>query len=266
MSKQNHMPKLLETMRALRDPENGCPWDIEQDFKSIAPHTIEEAYEVADAIEKDDMAALKEELGDLLLQVVYHAQMASEKGLFNFDDVAEAINNKMVHRHPHVFGDQKTSKTDDVDAIWEQQKDIEKKDDHKDSVLDDVAIALPALLRAQKLQKKAARQGFEWTQIEDIVDKLDEEIAEFKDAISQHHQNKRDIENELGDILFVLANIGRHYGINPETALRKTNDKFYCRFKGMENDLQFINEDMKDQKIEDLLNLWIKQKNKEILS
>ena len=263
MPQDNHLFKLLETMRALRDTENGCPWDIEQDFKSIAPHTIEEAYEVADAIEKDDMTALKEELGDLLLQVVYHSRIAEEMGLFNFDEVAQTINDKMVYRHPHVFGDQKAAESDDVDTIWENQKDKEKKTKDHESVLDEVAIALPALLRAYKLQKKAARKGFEWIKLDDILSKLDEEISEFKETIKKD-QHKSDIENEIGDVLFVLANIGRHYGINPETALRNTNDKFCNRFKGMEKDLQASNEEFKDQNIEDLLNLWNKQKDKEI--
>lgn len=252
---------LRATMKALRDPDTGCPWDIEQDFDSIAPHTIEEAYEVADAIEQKDMEALKDELGDLLLQVVYHAQIAEERGLFNFDDVAEAVNTKMVHRHPHVFGDVSAAAASDVDEIWDTQKDKEKSKGTGDSALDDVAISLPALLRAQKLQKKAARQGFEWTDISDFLDKLDEEVSEFRDAI-EYQQSEEDIEIELGDILFVLANIGRHFGINAETALRKTNNKFYNRFSGMESDLKQKNKIISEQSIEDLLALWTAQKRK----
>lgn len=261
MSSNNAIKNLLDTMRALRDPESGCPWDLEQDFKSITPHTIEEAYEVADAITREDMTDLKDELGDLLFQVVYHAQMASELGLFDFEDIARGINDKMISRHPHVFGDASAQSSEDVNEIWDQQKEKEKSDADQttQSALDSVALGLPALLRAFKLQKKAARQGFEWTKLDDILAKLDEEVSEFKQAVSKPTKPD-DIELELGDILFVMVNIGRHYNINPEEALRKSNNKFHKRFNGIEKELDDRNEVMKDQSHHDLLALWSKQK------
>ena len=247
-------------MKELRNPESGCPWDIEQDFKSIAPHTIEEAYEVADAINKEDMTALKDELGDLLFQVVYHARMADEAGYFDFDDVARHVNEKMIQRHPHVFGDESADAASDVNEIWDRQKDKERKS-AKQSVMDEVALALPALLRAQKLQKKAARQGFEWTNLNDILDKLDEEIAEFKQVVSENGCDEEKT-SEMGDILFVLANVARHLDVNAETALRSTNEKFVTRYKGIEDDLGAKEKNIADQDIQTLLELWEAQKRK----
>ncbi len=249
-------------MKALRNPDTGCPWDIEQDFKSIAPHTIEEAYEVADAIDREDMDDLKDELGDLLLQVVYHAQMAEEAGLFTFDDIAAGINDKMIRRHPHVFGDKKAATAIDVNKIWDQQKDSEKKKQNNESALDSVTLGLPALLRSQKLQKKAAREGFQWTTLNDILSKLDEEIDEFKSAIT-YDEGQQAIEDELGDILFVLVNVARHYGVNAENALQKSNNKFTCRFKGMEDELKLKNKTVSNENIDNLLALWKKQKAKQ---
>ncbi len=251
---------LIELMRRLREPEIGCPWDLEQDFKSIAPYTIEEAYEVADAIERNDMKDLREELGDLLLQPVYHAQMAAEAGHFSFEDVVKDVVDKMEQRHPHVFGDMDANSAHDVNAIWDQRKK-EEKAITQTSAIDGVTLGLPALLRAQKLQKKAAKTGFEWTDIKDILTKLEEELAELRDAIEE--DDKDHISEELGDVMFVLTNIGRRYNINAETALRDTNTKFERRFRGLENDLKAQNIDLKDASLDEMIQGWVAQKHKE---
>lgn len=229
--------RLIQIMAKLRDPDGGCPWDLEQNFSTIAPYTIEEAYEVADAIERDDMADLRDELGDLLLQVVFHSQMANEAGLFSINDVADAINEKMVRRHPHVFGSDTTIKSADAQkSAWEDVKAAERSAKSEtnavESVLDGVAIALPALLRAEKLQKRAARSGFDWTNPEDIFDKLDEEVGEVREAITSG--DKDAIEDEIGDLLFVGANLARRLKIDPEMALKRANQKFERRFRAME--------------------------------
>ncbi|MBX2833810.1 MAG: nucleoside triphosphate pyrophosphohydrolase [Micavibrio sp.] len=254
---------LVDVMRALRNPDGGCPWDLEQDFKSILPHTLEEAYEVADAIDKDDMINLREELGDLLFQSIYHAQMADEAGHFNFDDVVHDITAKMIYRHPHVFGDANANSAADVNAIWDQRK--EAKDQAKSSALasalEGVPHALPALLRAQKLQKKAAKTGFEWTKAEDILDKLEEELAEMREAVRQGTMEQK--ADELGDILFVIANLGRILDINAEEALRQCNAKFEKRFKGMEEDAKLKNQKFSDLSLDEMTRLWINQKQKE---
>lgn len=246
--------KLKWVMACLRDPEKGCPWDKEQDFKSIVKYTIEEAYEVADAIENEDMAELKEELGDLLLQIIYYTQMAAEDGIFNFDEVADAVADKMISRHPHVFGDSDAETADDVMDIWEQQKDIEKA---KTGALDGVAKGLPALLRAQKLQKKAAKTGYEWPDSNGAFTKLEEEINEFKNA-----RTTADKEEEFGDLLFCLVNYGRMEGLNAEEALRKANKKFVNRFAGMEKDAAADGIGFKDLSLEQMLSYWQKQKAK----
>jgi len=255
--------KLIDVMAALRNPEGGCPWDLEQDFTTIAPYTIEEAYEVADAIERNDMDELKEELGDLLFQPIYHAQMAREAGVFDIYDVIEGVTNKMIERHPHVFGDLDANSAEDVNQIWDKQKskEQESKTSGHESVLDGVAKALPALLRAQKLQKKAARTGFEWEKPEHALDKLEEEIAEMREALNQGdiaHQKE-----EFGDLLFVLVNFARMIGIDAETSLRKCNDKFYSRFSGMEKDFKALNQNMSDASLDQMTQMWIKQKQKE---
>ncbi|MCD8520629.1 MAG: nucleoside triphosphate pyrophosphohydrolase [Alphaproteobacteria bacterium] len=253
------MDDLIAMMKALRTPQTGCPWDLEQDFKSIAPYTIEEAYEVADAIERGDMNDLREELGDLLLQPVYHAQMASEAGHFDIEDVIHDITAKMITRHPHVFSDRKAKSASDVNAIWDERKAAEKSEQHE-SALDSVTKALPALLRAEKLLKKAGKQGFEWPSPQDILIKLEEELGELSEAVASG--NQAHIEEEFGDVLFVLANYGQRLGFNPETALRRANDKFERRFRGMENDLNTEYKSMKDCSLPELLSLWEKQKKK----
>jgi len=227
------MPRLLEIMRRLRDPNSGCPWDIEQNFATIAPYTIEEAYEVADAIERKAWDELKGELGDLLFQSVFHAQMAAEAGLFNFDDVANTMSDKMVARHPHVFGDESRDKTAQQQTQdWEQIKAAERAASAQSGVLEGVAIGLPALLRAHKLQKRAARVGFDWPDITQVLDKLVEEAAELAEAKAQLGADE--IEEEMGDLLFVMANLARHLGVEPEAALRRANAKFTRRFAHIE--------------------------------
>lgn len=236
MSDKHSAARIIDIMAALRDPETGCPWDIKQDFGSIAAYTIEEAYEVTDAIARDDMDDLKDELGDLLLQVVFHARMAEEKNLFDFADVVDAISDKMVRRHPHVFGDATADTPEAVKQNWEQIKAAEKAEktgaDAPDSLLDDVPVTLPALTRAVKLQKRAARIGFDWQEAEPIFAKLQEEIGELREAMSR--DNQADVEEEYGDLLFVIANLARHLKLDPETALRKGNAKFTRRFQALE--------------------------------
>ena len=225
--------RLLEIMRRLRDPDTGCPWDIEQDFDSIAPYTIEEAYEVADAIARRDWAELEGELGDLLLQSVYHTAMGEEAGYFSFQSVVRNISDKMVARHPHVFGDESRDKSaEQQTADWEKIKAAERAGKAQGGTLDGVAIGLPALLRAMKLQKRAARVGFDWPETTQVLDKITEEAAELveaKDTLSQ-----AEVEEEYGDLLFVMANLGRHLGLDPEAALRAANAKFTRRFEGIE--------------------------------
>lgn len=228
--------ELAGIMAKLRDPDGGCPWDLEQDFSTIYPYTLEEAYEVADAIDRGDMHDLKEELGDLLFQVVFHSQMASEDGHFSLADVTRGISEKMIARHPHVFVQSDARSSEDQTHAWEEMKASERAAKHASSTsasaLDGVAQALPSLLRAEKLQKRAARVGFDWTDADQIFDKLDEETAELKEAIKS--QDTSSIEDELGDLLFVAANLARRLNIDPEMALRNANAKFERRFRAME--------------------------------
>jgi nucleoside triphosphate diphosphatase len=230
-------PRKLDTLRAimaaLRAPGTGCPWDLEQDFASIAPFTIEEAYEVADAIERGDKADLCEELGDLLLQVVYHAQLACEEKSFTFDDVVEAICRKMIRRHPHVFGDEQARSAKLAKGFWDEMKAREKTTaDRSQSILDGVPVALPAMTRAVKLQAKAAKVGFDWPSIDFVYDKMNEEIAELREETAKDRQMA-----EYGDLLFAMANLGRHLDIDPERALRSANEKFLRRFRYIEDEL-----------------------------
>jgi nucleoside triphosphate diphosphatase len=233
----DQMTRLLYIMRRLRDPSTGCPWDIEQTFATIAPYTIEEAYEVADAIARNDMTELEGELGDLLLQTVYHTQIGEEAGHFSFASVARAISDKMVARHPHVFGADSREKTaEQQTADWEKIKAVERATKAQHRTLDGVAIGLPALLRAVKLQKRAARVGFDWPDIGQVLDKVVEEareVAEAKDRLS-----RSEIEEEVGDLLFVMANLARHLQVDPEAALRAANAKFTRRFNYIEDELE----------------------------
>jgi len=232
------MDRLLAIMARLRDPRNGCPWDLEQSFRTIVPHTIEEAYEVADAIERDDLKALPGELGDLLFQVVFYSQMAAEAGHFRIDDVLAAINDKMIERHPHVFGTASIETAEAQTVAWEVQKAKERAaeaaaEGRAISVLDGVATGLPALTRAEKLQKRAARIGFDWPEAAPVLDKIEEEIGELKAEMTDRPDGSR-LDEEMGDLLFACANLARHLGVEPEGALRRANQKFERRFKRME--------------------------------
>jgi ATP diphosphatase len=228
--------RLNAIMRTLRNPDGGCPWDVEQTFATIAPCTVEEAYEVADAIERGDWDDLKSELGDLLFQVVFHARMAEEQGLFGFDDVVEAIADKLTRRHPHVFGDE-TARPDGAaqKVRWEDIKAGERKAKAQHGVLDDVPVGLPALTRAVKLTKRAARVGFDWPSTDQVFDKLHEEVAELRAEIAAGDLDKA--RAEMGDLLFVVANLARKLGVEPEDALRGTNAKFIRRFGFIEAEL-----------------------------
>jgi len=254
------LSRLLAVMAWLRDRQHGCPWDIEQTFRTIAPYTIEEAYEVADAIERDDMAALKEELGDLLLQVVYHAQMAAEAKAFSFADVAATIADKMVDRHPHVFGDLKIADADAQTVSWEARKAAEraKKNAGGDAAgaLDGVARALPALLRAEKIQKRAARVGFDWKTIGPVIDKIEEELAELRSELTAGKVDQARTTDELGDVLFAVANLARHCKVDTEAALRSTNDKFERRFRYIERRLREQGRKPGDASLEEMETLW----------
>jgi len=228
--------RLKDIMVRLRDPNGGCPWDVEQTFATIAPYTIEEAYEVADAIERGDMGELKTELGDLLFQVVFHARMAEEQGLFAFDDVAEAMSDKLVRRHPHVFGEEDPQISGPAQKLrWEDIKAAERASKAQHGVLDDVPVGLPALHRAAKLTKRAARVGFDWPSTDEVFDKLDEEVAELRVEIAAGDLDKA--REEMGDLLFVVANLARKLGVEPEDALRGANAKFVRRFGFIEAEL-----------------------------
>jgi MazG family protein len=239
-------PRRIETLRAimkaLRTPVTGCPWDLEQTFETIAPYTIEEAYEVAEAVARGARAELCEELGDLLLQSVYHAQMAEEEGSFGFDDVVEAVCTKMIRRHPHVFGDEEARSAMLAKGFWEDMKAREREGQPKRRVLDDVPVALPGLTRAVKLQSKAAKVGF--------CDKISEEVAEFRDAPDSKKAE------EYGDLLFAMANVARHLGIDPEAALRAANGKFERRFAHIETRLAEAGKTPKDSNLEEMDSLW----------
>ncbi len=258
------MLELLELMRALRDPVRGCPWDQKQTFKTIAPYTIEEAYEVADAIERDAIAELKGELGDLLFQVVFHAQMADELGEFDFDDVASGIVEKMRQRHPHVFGDTHYGSAAELNQAWEATKASERAAlaDGPVSVLDGVALNLPALTRAEKIQKRAARVGFDWTDIDDVWAKTHEEIAELRQAAGIDDEAKRSdaLEDELGDLLFTVVNLARHYKLDPEKSLRRASLKFESRFRQLEQLATEQQQVLESMELAELDALWDRAK------
>ncbi|ORU89756.1 MAG: nucleoside triphosphate pyrophosphohydrolase [Cycloclasticus sp. symbiont of Poecilosclerida sp. M] len=259
----NNMDKLLQIMRALRDKETGCPWDIKQDFKTIAPYTLEEAYEVVDAIERDDMEQLQDELGDVLFQVVYHTQMAEEKGAFDFTDVLQGICEKLIRRHPHVFkGEQIEEK--DLAKEWEKHKKSERNEKEseapiKNSLLEDVTLAIPAMRRAYKLQIKAASVGFDWQEVAPVVEKLDEEISELKEQLARAN-NQRRVEEELGDVLFSCVNIARHIGVDAEGALRGANQRFFERFSYIEEQLRKNNKTLEACDVEEMERLWLEAK------
>jgi len=252
------MDRLVEIMATLRNPNGGCPWDVEQTFATIAPHTIEEAYEVADAIEQNDMDSLKDELGDLLFQSVFHAQMAKELNEFSFDDVVNGVIDKMIRRHPHVFGDQSIKTADEQTASWEDIKATERAT--KSGAADESALAgltngLPALIRAEKLQKRAARVGFDWPEVAPVFDKLCEEMAELQVEIDTDGGEAR-LTDELGDLLFVCVNLARKLNIDAETALRGANSKFETRFRHMELALKGTGRGLKGMELDAMEEAW----------
>lgn len=266
MEASTDITRLLDIMAALRNPETGCPWDIVQTFETIKPYTIEEAYEVADAIERNDPDDLCDELGDLLLQVVFHARIAEEAGLFNFGDVVTAITTKMIRRHPHVFARSDADTPETVKLQWDAIKRQEKQEraerrahnganeDFKQGHLGGVQRSFPALTEALKLQEQAAKVGFDWTEAEPILDKVEEEIGELREALKAGKQDK--ISDELGDLIFALVNIGRHVGAEPEQALRGTNSKFRRRFNHIETELHANGEDLKAATLVRMEELW----------
>jgi len=247
--------RLFNIMERLRDPENGCPWDLKQTFSSIAPYTVEEVFEVIDAIDRQDFPQLQDELGDLLLQIVYYAQIAKEQDLFDFNDVAKSICDKLVRRHPHVFEKDGA----ELSAVsWESIKKIERAEKYMmtaDSIMNDIPMALPQLLRAKKIQKRASTVGFDWSNTEDVLLKVEEELNELKTEISDGSKEQK-LEEELGDVLFSIVNLSRHLKINSEDALRKSNNKFICRFKYIENKLKKESKQFDDCTINELENYW----------
>jgi nucleoside triphosphate diphosphatase len=252
--------RLLRVMARLRDPEGGCPWDREQDFASIAPYTIEEAYEVADAIARGDLDELEGELGDLLLQVVYHARMAEEAGRFDFEAVAEGSAAKMIRRHPHVFGDAAVASAAAQTRAWEEAKAVERAGKAatrgaRHGLLDDVPLALPALLRAQKLQRRAARVGFDWETLEPVIAKIEEELGELRLELAGTAPPER-LEDEIGDLLFAVVNLARHLGVDGEAALRATNAKFERRFRAIESALAAAGRHLEDASLDEMEALW----------
>ena len=254
--------KLIALMAALRDPQGGCPWDIEQDFSTIAPYTIEEAYEVADAIERGELGELRDELGDLLFQVVFHACMAEEQGIFNFDDVVTAIVEKMIRRHPHVFADEEVADAEAQTLAWEAQKLKERKaKGQHNSLLDGVTLGLPALSRAEKLQKRAARAGFDWPEIAPVFDKIHEEIEEVR--VELDGDDHQALHDEMGDLLFACTNLARHAGVDPEQALRSANAKFVRRFQHLEQRLSEQGSSIEQADLGCMDALWDEAKEKE---
>ena len=249
------MDRLRAVMARLRDPDTGCPWDIEQDFATIVPYTIEEAYEVDDAIRRGDMDDLKSELGDLLFQSVFHARMAEEVGAFDLQDVIKSITDKMIARHPHIFGDQSRDKSaDQQTADWEVEKARERARRGETGALDGVALGLPSLMRAEKLQKRAARVGFDWPTTGEVVDKIAEEARELVEARDTLTPEK--VAEEMGDLLFAVANLSRHLGVDPETALRGTNEKFLRRFRFIEAALAERGSTPADSTLSEMDGLW----------
>jgi MazG family protein len=262
MHSETPIQRLLAIMARLRDPQRGCPWDVQQTFATIAPYTIEESYEVADAIARNNLADLRDELGDLLFQVVFHSQMAEELRAFNFDDVANAIANKMEHRHPHVFG---TATIEDATAqtvAWEEQKHRERSE-RGSGVLDEVPIGLPALTRANKLGKRAAQVGFEWPDVAGALDKVEEELAELRTEIRDGARREA-ISGEIGDLLFSLVNICRYLHIDPEASLRRTNSKFEQRFRYVEQRLKERGTTPQQSTLAEMDSLWDEAKQQGI--
>jgi ATP diphosphatase len=256
MKPSRDIVRLIEIMAALRTPGSGCPWDLQQTFETVAPYTIEEAYEVADAIARGDIEDLREELGDLLLQVVFHARMAEEQNRFDFGGVVEAITEKLIRRHPHVFGDQKDLSPEAVKALWHEIKTREKaaRPDRDQGALSGVPAGFPALMRALKLQQKAGAVGFDWNDPLAVLAKIQEEAREIEDAVARGR--KDEIEDEIGDLLFAVVNLARHFDVEPESALRGTNSKFERRFASIERALSAQGKKPQDATLEEMDALW----------
>jgi MazG family protein len=266
MTEGSGIERLLWVMARLRDPDGGCPWDLEQDFASIAPYTIEEAYEVADAIERGNFDDLESELGDLLLQVVYHAQMAKEAGRFDFETVAAGIADKMIRRHPHVFGAAQVENAAAQSLAWEEAKAAERAQKQAPggdpSILADVPIGLPALTRSAKLQRRAARVGFDWPEVDQVFEKLEEEIGEVRAELAAGTPRKR-LEGEIGDLLFAAVNLARHLGVDGESALRRANQKFERRFGAIETALRTAGRPIEEASLEEMEEFWQRAKARE---
>lgn len=267
VSRKNPINQLIDIMAILRDPNAGCPWDVAQTFESVAPYTIEEAYEVADAVARKDMDDLKGELGDLLFQVVFHARMAQEEGAFDFDAVVEAVCDKMIRRHPHVFAKENIQNADDQVQTWDALKKAERQQRAQQQgrvpgLLDDIALGLPAMMRATKLQKRAARAGFDWDDSQAVLAKVKEELAELEETILNDEETARKRE-ELGDLLFSCANLARFLELDPEDALLAANRKFERRFRGIEQSLEEQGRSLDDADIEEMETLWIAAKRTE---
>lgn len=266
--------RLIEIMEALRDPVTGCSWDKVQDFQSIAPYTIEEAYEVADAIERNDLVDLEEELGDLLLQVVYHARMAEEIGAFSFGDVVMAITSKMIRRHPHVFGNEDARSAGAAKGFWEKVKAEEKRlraekrreagqsEPGRASLLDDVPAGMTTLARAVKLQQKAGTVGFDWNDPRAVLEKIKEEVAEIEHELDRATVSKERVQDEIGDLLFAVANLARHAEVDPDAALRGTNEKFRHRFRHIETSLAAKGRSPAEASLDEMEALWVEAKSR----
>lgn len=265
----SHYPqveRLLSIMARLRDPENGCPWDKQQSFETIVPFTIEEAYEVADAIEHGSMQDIQDELGDLLFQVVFYAQLGKEQQAFDFEGIAQTICDKLIRRHPHVFAEQKQTSVEQVSLTWDalkQQERVQKGIHPQASILDNIPIGMSPLMRAQKIQKECAKVGFDWPDVAPVVDKVEEEIAEVMEEVKQDPQDQQRIEEEMGDLLFAVVNLSRHLKVNPETALRKANRKFAGRFAKVEQHFAAQKTDLSDATLSQMEAIWQKVKHLE---
>ena len=253
---------LLDTMQKLRDKEDGCPWDIEQTFESLSKHLIEEAYEATDAIAKKDYLNLKEELGDVLLQVIFHSQIASELELFDFNEVSDSLNEKLIRRHPYIFNDgEKPFSAKDQTRLWEAIKEDEKKNVKPSSIFEGIPNSMPPSLRAERIQKQASKKGFDWNHPHEVIAKIDEEIEELKVAIA--NQDKNNIEEEMGDLLFTVINLGRHLDIDTNEALARSNRKFINRFHALEDTLTSAHQRIENTTLEELEKIWVKIKSNE---
>ena len=256
MQKRPSIDQFLDVVTQLRDPQSGCPWDLAQNFDTMLPHLLEETYEVAEAIHKQDRTSLREELGDLLLQVVFLSQLAKEEGSFDFYDVLTDIHDKLIYRHPHVFGDKKAKDSEEALKTWEEQKANDEKHQQQTSILDDLPFALPALTRAHKMQKRCAKVGFDWDNSQDVLAKVEEELQEVKDEIAHYPQRAEQLSEELGDLLFATVNLCRHYQVESEDCLRQANVKFENRFRKVEQVVKLQGKQMKDCSLNELDEIW----------